>query len=166
MMKKLLIALIAVAASVSANAQFMSNLNNFTAGVVTQDTDGDGVGDIDLPAGFNVEVFAGTDATGALLGSGSSIGFGFFDVGAADIGAATADVFVRIFEGQDFASSLTTGTGVATATGGNVNGVPPELPGSLTSFASGIVVTTVPEPSTIALAVLGLGALALRRRKA
>ena len=91
-MKKLLIALVAVAASVSANAQFMSNLNNFSGGAVLAQ---DGATPIDT--GYTVEVFAGTDASGALLATGSSVGFGFFDAGQADIGAASADVFVRIF---------------------------------------------------------------------
>ena len=160
-MKKLLIALVAVAASVSANAQFMSNLNNFSGGAVLGV---DGATAIDT--GYTVEVFAGTDASGALLATGSSVGFGFFDAGQADIGGATADVFVRIFDTNQagFAGATEFAELATTASGGNVNGVPPELPGSL-NFA-GATLTVVPEPSTVALAVLGLGALALRRRKA
>lgn len=66
------------------------------------------------------------------------------------------DLRVRFFLGD---TDITAQSSVFTAT----PGVPPNPPGNLTSLTGPL--TVVPEPSVIALAVLGAGALLFRRRK-
>jgi len=80
----------------------------------------------------------------------------------------TATLVVRAYNGGDYASSLTRGqSGQFTVSG--LGGTPPTggpaLPSPDLSGLQGFQVTTVPEPATIALGVLGAAALMLRRRK-
>lgn len=157
-MKTRILSLLLLLSGVTANAQFLSNLNNFSGGLVLES---DGL--TPMGTGYTVEVFAGSNASGPLLATGSSVGFGFFDAGQVDIGAPVADVFVRIFDTNPFgfAGSNQFIERVTTATGGDVNGVPPELPGTLAFTGATFF---LPEPSSVALTILGVGLLALRRR--
>jgi hypothetical protein len=67
---------------------------------------------------------------------------------------ATASGAGNLISGESTAITITTGGA----------GAPPSLPANLTGLA-GFELVAVPEPSTIALGVIGLAALALRRRK-
>lgn len=93
------------------------------------------------------------------------------DVTVAGIAAgADADFIVRFYNGASYTASSIRGETkvIDDVTLGGV-GSPPSLPvvlkGKTGSVASPVTATLIPEPSTIALAALGFGALLLRRRK-
>jgi hypothetical protein len=78
---------------------------------------------------------------------------------------AGAEMMVRAWDvtsGATFASALYKGDVTFTVAALGGAGTPPSLPATLANFTS---FTLVPEPSTYALAALGLGSLLLFRRK-
>jgi hypothetical protein len=166
-MKKLILAVAAVMVSVAAFAQGQITFNNRVAGVVdarVTDLSGAGVG-----AGFTAQLFGGAEgsAAGALTAlnptttfrTSSAAAQGYVNGVVVDVpgiaAGGKAAVQMRVFDaggtkvGESNLITITLGGGVL---------VPANLEG-LQPFQ------IVPEPSTIALAVLGIGALLLRRRK-
>jgi hypothetical protein len=80
---------------------------------------------------------------------------------------AAADVRVRAWDvtsGSSFSSALISGSVDFTIASLGGVGTPPSTPASMANFAS-FNLAVIPEPSTYALAALGLGGLLLFRRK-
>jgi len=174
-MKKLLIAIAAVMITASSYGQGAVVFRNRVAGsfdapIVQASNPALGAGEI---AGMKAQLFL-VGAGGALTPLTPTTTFAATTGAAAkylssqDVivpGATGGDVTLRlrVFNGDTYESSLAQGESADfTAT----PGVAPNPPANLTGLGNNnILVTVVPEPSTIALGVLGLGALLLRRRK-
>jgi hypothetical protein len=173
-MKKLILTVAAVMVSVAAFAQGQITFNNRVAGVVdarvTFADTGEGVG-----AGYTAQLFGGPDGTavGALTALNPSTTFrtssaaaqGYVNGVVVDVpGVAPglkAAIVMRVFDpagaaiGESAPIALTLGGGT----------LPPANLEGLQAFTVSGAGAIIPEPSTIALAVLGVGALLLRRRK-
>ncbi len=96
---------------------------------------------------------------------------GLFSAGVATVpfvaGGASADVRVRAWDittGATYDAALTRGSVDFTIASLGGAGTPPSAPVSMANFAS-FSLAVIPEPSTYALAALGLGGLLLFRRK-
>jgi hypothetical protein len=178
-MKKLLLVAACIVASVGALAQGTILFNNVSAGAVAgKITDADGTGL--AGTAFLAQLYAGADANSlAPVGAavtfrtGAAAGFvnaatvaipgvasgsvaSFLQVRAWDAtGGATYDAAVA--SGKHFGSSAIFASGGALGGGGS----PPATPASLANFKG---FSLIPEPSTIALGLLGASALLLRRR--
>lgn len=100
----------------------------------------------------------GTRTTGVGTAAGATATFQV-RAWSADLGATWAEAQLSNATGWIGSSALFT-----SATGGA--GEPPSTPINLNTSVPGFAVTLVPEPSVIALAVLGAGALFFRRKKA
>jgi PEP-CTERM motif len=110
----------------------------------------------------------GVDFTGIAPLSGANAGLFSGNVVTVPFVApgATADVRVRAWDvssGATFSSALISGS-VDFTVGPLGGGSPPAPPASMANFAS-FQLAVIPEPSTYALAALGLGGLLLFRRK-
>jgi hypothetical protein len=143
--------------------------NTFTAGVyyflgTTALTDPTGTADPSL-SGFSLASATGTFNTGIFAGPA---GAGFFNGGAAtiqDYSSGPITFVVVAYNGSDYASSSVRGHSAAFTLPGIATGQTPadEFGAGLQPFQ---VFQAVPEPSTFALAGLGLaGLLIFRRRK-
>jgi len=172
-MKKVILAVAAVMVSVAAFAQGQITFNNRVAGVVDARVtfaDGANIGQ-GVGAGYTAQLFGGVDANtlSALnptttFRTSSAATQGYVNGVVVDVpGIAPglkATVVMRVFDstnaqvGQSAPISITLGGG--TLPPANLEGLQP-----FTATGGGII----PEPSTIALAALGIGALLLRRRK-
>jgi hypothetical protein len=172
-MKKLILAVAAVMVSVAAFAQGQITFNNRVAGVVDARVTfadganaGQGVG-----AGYTAQLFGGADANSlsalspsTTFRTSSAAAQGYVNGVVVDVpGIAPglkATIVMRVFDsssaqiGQSGPISITLGGGT----------LPPANLEGLQAFtvSAGAI---IPEPSTIALAALGVGALLLRRRK-
>ena len=176
-MKKALIAVACAVVSLSTYAQGTLNFNNRVAGV------------LDAPV-FNIDTATRLDGTrfmaqlyaGATADSLAAVGVaapfrtgagaGYINPGAnATVAVATvvpgANAFIRMrawdtTTGATYEAASVRGESsvFSVATGGA--GSPPSLPANLVGLTS---FNLVPEPSTIALGVLGAAALLIRRRK-
>lgn len=174
-MKKLLIALAAVMMTVASYGQGAVVFNNRVAGTfdapIVLATDATvGAGTI---SGMKAQLFlVGTG--GALTALTPATTFRA-DTGTLAKYISSVDVIIpgntgtpvtlvlRAFNGADYESSLARGQSAEFTV---TPSVAPNPPANLTGLGnSPISVSVVPEPSTIALGVLGLGALLLRRRK-
>jgi hypothetical protein len=176
-MKKLILAVAAVMVSVAAFAQGQITFNNRVAGVVDARVTfaaGDPMAGQGVGAGFTAQLFGGPEGTapGALTALNPSTTFrtssaaaqGYVNGVVVDVpGIAPglkAAIVMRVFDsanaavGESAPISITLGGGTLP---------PANLEGLQAFTVSGGVV--IPEPSTIALAALGIGALLLRRRK-
>jgi hypothetical protein len=174
-MKKSLLIIACLVASLSAFAQGTVNFANAGGGVTAPVTNQDG--SRLAGAGFQAQLLVGATAdsltpvatTGFLTGGGAGFFNGgvvtlsahapgsrpFFQVRAWDVSSgATFDAASVRGQSTVFQLGVTTGLG-----GGGSPPAPPAALVGLTSFQ------LVPEPSTIALAILGAGALLLRRSK-
>lgn len=180
-MKKTLTILAALASASAAYAQ--GTITFFSANPINLPGGTAGVG-----AGYTAGLFLANDrntpiGTTTFLTSG---GEGYLN--AVDIpvpgfptGTSNARFVVRVWETAagsynaqttgnrgEFDGTANTGTGTGFTTGslgGPVAGSPPALPPDLGPNFQSFNLVVVPEPSTIALGVLGLGALAMMRRR-
>jgi len=169
-MKKLVLLAAAVMVSLAAHAQGTVNFinkvaaSNLDAPVFVGDASTRASG-----ANFTAQLFAGPSAgnlsaVGAVATFLTGGGAGYFNGGARTIGnvAPGATAFLQVV-----ATDLTTGQVgrsaiFSLATGGS--GTPPSLPANMVGLTS-FTIPVVPEPTTIALGAIGIGALMLRRRK-
>jgi len=169
-MKKLILAVAAAMVSVAAFAQGQVTFNNRVAGVVdARVTFADGSGGVG--AGYTAQLFGGPAGTAdtALTALNPSTTFrtssaaaqGYVNGVVVDVPGVTpglkATIQMRVF---DSSNSNVGSSGPITITLGGGTLPPANLEG-LGAFT----VSVIPEPSTIALAALGVGALLLRRRK-
>ncbi len=166
-MKKLVILL---ACTVIATSAFAQGTINFTNMKPTKQISTD-------PAGASLEgeiaqMYAGT-SDGNLAAVGSPVAFytgkkaGYFSGGVVDVGFNGAGFFqVKAWSGADtFDAALISGmSNVIGLTPGDSTASPPGLPADLAGLEA-FSLTVIPEPGTIALAVLGLAAFFVRRRK-
>ena len=183
-MKKVLLTLAAVAVSVSVMAQGTVNFQNLGGAAVMN-------ADTGLPVGATATdnivtalywAVAGTTDDGQMAQIGphaNFLGNGFFLGGTRTApvtppGAAAAfqvrawDVTTGATFEEALASGLTTAgsSDIFESATGNPTTIPPGIPVNLATAIPAFTVATVPEPSAIALGVLGVGALLfLRRRK-
>jgi len=166
-MKKLVLLL---ACTVIATSAFAQGTINFTNMKPTKQIINDPSG-AKLEGGF-AQLYAGTSADN-LAAVGSPVAFytgtkaGYFKGGVVDVGFNGAGFFqVKAWSGADtFEAALTSGmSNVIGLTPGDSTASPPGLPADLAGLEA-FSLTVIPEPGTIALAVLGLAAFFVRRRK-
>lgn len=182
-MKKLFVLMACLVATVSSYAQGTVNFNTrVTADNVNLRVlglDGNPV----TGANYSAQLFAGPAgaAEAALNPIGSPVSFragnaaGWIDAGAVVVtgvpGGQTATLQLRAWDnttGANYASAQVRGESRTWTTGalGDPGAQPPTVPASLgAGTGNGFQLYVVPEPSTIALGVLGAAALLLRRRK-
>jgi hypothetical protein len=166
-MKKLVLLLACTVIATSAFAQGTINFTNMKPSKqIINDPSG-----AKLEGGF-AQLYAGTSADN-LAAVGSPVAFyegkkaGYFSGGVVDVGFNGAGFFqVKAWSGADtFDAALTSGmSNVIGLTPGDSTASPPGLPADLAGLEA-FSLTVIPEPGTIALAVLGLAAFFVRRRK-
>ncbi|MBI4659206.1 MAG: PEP-CTERM sorting domain-containing protein [Verrucomicrobia bacterium] len=174
-MKKVIIALAALFVMANAYGQGTVQLNNRIPGQVDAKVlmPGGGVGVSD--AAFKAQLYAAGGAdqplsalkavpTTTAFRTGNAAGYIVpVDVTVPGIAAgAKATVVLRVYNGAAFEGSTIFGTSNPINIDLGGAGTPPG-PGSVLAGLQGF--TLVPEPSTIALGILGAAALILRRRK-
>ncbi len=166
-MKKLVLLLACTVIATSAFAQGTINFTNMKPSKQII-TDASGA---KLEGGF-AQLYAGTSADN-LAAVGSPVAFesgkkaGYFSSVVVDVGFSSAGFFqVKAWKGADtFDAALESGmSNVIGLTPGDMNSAPPGLPTNLAGLEA-FSLTVIPEPGTIALAVLGLAAFFVRRRK-
>lgn len=179
-MKKSILTALVASAAVGAFAQgtvVFSNLTGLSPGQPIFNTDGT----TKLTSAYEGQVYESATAGGTFTAVGNIVsvtGTTGYILGGSEVLAGVAggaNVFIEIrawktSEGSSYEAALAnpneTGTGVSIPVAystGNPGGSPPTAAGPLTGFKSFQLV--IPEPSTIALGALGLGALLIRRRK-
>ncbi len=186
-MKKLLFLAVCALATATALAQGTVNFNNRVSAASIDAPVFDVGGTTKLGPTFDAQLYAGPNA-GSLAAVGSVTPFksgvlaGYFAGGSVAISTvapgATASIQVRAWDASGGATSYEAALAAGVHTGESAiiqvatGGVPdpttgiPGFPANLTGLQSfSLVATVVPEPSTIALGLLGAGALLLRRRK-
>ena len=166
-MKKLALLFACTVVAVSVIAQGTVNFTNLKPSKqIINDADGN-----KLEGGF-AQLYAGSTAD-SLNAVGSPVAFydgkkaGYFKGGVVDVGFNGAGFFqVKAWSGADnYESALISGmSNVIGLTPGDSTASPPGLPADLAGLESFSLVV-IPEPGTIALAVLGLAAFFVRRRK-
>jgi len=170
-MKKLLVAVAAVLASVAIHAQGTVNFDNLGLGAPILDFDGTG-------PGTKADAHAALFMNGTMVPGSMTSFFGNTDPAAQYLSAlvvaipgvtpgSAATLQVGAWTGgssYDAANLLSKGLSTAFTVNTGGAGDPPSLPTDLTGF-TGLTLVQVPEPSTIAFGLLGAGALLLRRRK-
>ena len=166
-MKKLVLLLACTVIATSAFAQGTIDFTNMKPGKQII-TDASGA---KVEGGF-AQLYAGTSADN-LAAVGSPVAFyegtkaGYFKGGVVDAGFNGAGFFqVKAWKGADtFDAALESGmSNVIGLTPGDSTASPPGLPADLAGLEA-FSLTVIPEPGTIALAVLGLAAFFVRRRK-
>ena len=190
MKKLLLITALAAVASLSAYGQgSVAFQNNTATRVILQNADGTTTF---VPTGsrFTAELVFAPDGTStdafqtAATRVGNTVTFGpaiglFNGGGRTAAGVVPPGGFglfqVRVWEtasGLDYNTAVASGTGFAGQSGilrvdtGDPTTVPPGTPTQLTaSGLTSFIVSPVPEPSTIALGLLGVGTLLMLRRR-
>jgi hypothetical protein len=166
-MKKTLTILAVLASASAAYAQ--GTINFFSANQVFMPGGTVGVG-----AGYTAGLFLASDRNNPLPGGTTTFltagGEGYLSAVEATVpgfatGSSTAQYVVRVWQtGQTYATSPINGES-AVFTTGSLGGPVPNNPPALPPDANFASFTLVPEPSTYALGALGLGALAMMRRR-
>ncbi|MEC7812280.1 MAG: PEP-CTERM sorting domain-containing protein [Verrucomicrobiota bacterium] len=166
-MKKIVALFACTLIATSAFAQGTINFNNTKPNkqIIT-----DAAGD-PATGGF-AQLYAGTtadslSAVGSPVALGSGKRAGYVTAGSVDVGFNGAGFFqVKAWKGADtFEAALESGmSNVIGLTPGDSTASPPGLPADLAGLEA-FSLTVIPEPGTIALAVLGLAAFFVRRRK-
>jgi hypothetical protein len=183
-MKKLLIALVAVLVTAASYAQGTLNFNTrFSAAAVDAPVYLEAVGGPGPGPAYTAALYTvGAGDSLTLIpdsvttfrdGSSAAALARYVNKGEIAIpGVAAGPVTLRMRAWRTADGSFTTASPDGTFSRGESGnfvvqtlGTPPGAPGDLPSSFTGFIVTTVPEPSTIALGVLGAAALLLRRRK-
>jgi hypothetical protein len=185
-MKKILLTVVAaLGISAGANAQGTFVFNNFTSGAITGPG---GVGyagaTFDVSFYWVAGAFAGTSdqliASGTLytgtaidmIGAGPQIeadqsnGAGFFDGGAPVVAGTSAGAYTLVvvaYEGANYADSQYRGASAPVQVAFVTGATPPNTIAVPTFSVA--PVSVVPEPSTFALAGLGLASLVIFRRR-
>jgi hypothetical protein len=124
---------------------------------------------VGVPVGFRSGVNAGyVQQSGNNLFGGSTVDPVVIITAAAAGGPVTVQLRAWDATSSTYAAALTKGASalLTLASTGNPNGSPPGTPADLTGL-TGFTMTTVsvPEPTTLALVLLGGAALLIRRRK-
>jgi len=153
------------ALAVSAYGQGTLNFNNRVTSAGLDSPVFDVGGTTKLSEGFAQLVVNGT-AVGDPTAMKTAAAAGYFGGGTATIASvapgATASIQVRAWKGAaTFDAAVTKGTSEAFNVTLGGAGSPPSLPANLIGLKS---FSLVPEPSTIALGLIGAAALMLRRR--
>jgi hypothetical protein len=154
-MKKFVLSVLCALVSVSAFGQGTIALSNIGGTPVTVDGAA-------AAAGTTVQYATGP---GELVGTSASIlGAGFFSAGSTTLDGMTGEVTLHL-AGHTGDGNWSYSDAFTVTLGGT--GTPPAPPAALPGGVSLNITTggAVPEPSTIALAVLGGAALMFRRRK-
>ena len=183
-MKKLLVTLAAVLVSVSTFAQGTILFNNrtLTAGDIRVYADGSRTTGAGTLGTVNAQLFTVANGVYTALTPATTFRSGnasFYvnpvDVTAGQPAGTTVSVVMRAWIGADYEAARLGGTsgqsdpftlrlgGANPATGEIIQ--TPDLAGNLGNPMQPFNLTTIPEPSTIALGVLGAVALLYRRRK-
>lgn len=170
-MKKLIIALAAVMISVATYGQAQLNLSNRGGGVEFPIFGPDGT----TPAGLlgNMVAQLYVSEGGSLTPLQPTTGFRVQAGGEAYLSPQAVTVpgnagtpvqlVLRVFQGASYDTALVRGE---TAAFSATPALAPAVPGNLTGLGTGSLrLEAIPEPSTYALAALGLGALVLFRRR-
>jgi len=177
-MKKSLMILACVVASLTAYAQGTVNFSNLGVGLNAPIFDTDGTTRLagnnytaELLVGATASSLQPVNVTANFLSGGAA---GYFQGGVKALqgfaGGSRPFFQVRVWDnrtGSSFDTALNrNASGVLQFSGplGDPGASPPTTPATLAGLQSFSLVV-VPEPSTIALAILGAGALLLRRRK-
>lgn len=158
-MKKFVLSVLCAVVSLSAYGQGTILLSNIGGAPVT-------VGG--AAAGNTVQVSFAT-ADSALVGKTANVlGAGFFSAGESTLEGLTGTVDLRLAGSADSGATWSF-SDTFSVTLGNPGGVPPTPAANAASSIPGLDISAggpvIPEPSTIALAVLGGAALMFRRRK-
>jgi hypothetical protein len=179
-MKKLLVTLAAVLVSASAFGQGTINFTTRIAGTLDAPVfKPDGVTGAGAGTAANAQLFLVTGTTFTALTPATT--FRATPTGAAQnyvIPPATpvtvtgiaarqqATVVLRAWEGASYDTALTRGQSapITITLGGPVAGQPDDFPANLVGL-QGFSMTVIPEPSVMALGLLGAAALLYRRRK-
>jgi len=178
-MKKSILTALVASAAVGAFAQgtvVFSNLTGLSPGQPIFNVDGT----TKLTSAYEGQVYESATAGGTFTAVGNIVsvtGTTGYILGGSEVLAGVAggaNVFIEIrawktSDGSSYEAALAangaTGVSIPVAySTGNPGGSPPTAAGPLTGFKSFNLVN-VPEPTTIALGALGLGALLIRRRK-
>ena len=163
-MKKLLLAALCVAATLSASAQGTVSFANVGGGVNAPVTGPDGL----LGAGFTAQLQL---ADGTNVGDPAPfLANGLFSGGARTIDGVAGGSSVALQVAVSNADGTITGTSNVinvTLGGGGTPPAPPAALSGLTAFdvVGGAAPPVIPEPSTVLLALVGGAALLFRRRK-
>ena len=166
-MKKIIALFACTLIATSSFAQGTINFNNTKPNKqIITDPDGN-----PATGGF-AQLYAGTTedrlaAVGVPVALGSGKRAGYVAGGSVDVGFNTAGFFqVRAWQGADtYDAALVSGkSNVIGLTPGDATSKPPQTPTDLQGLQAFSLVV-IPEPGTIALAVLGLAAFFVRRRK-
>ena len=181
-MKKLIAIAAVVVATIAAQAQGTINFANRGA-FAANGTDAKVLGVSGAPldgAGFMAQLYVGASAS-SLAAVGSPVPFrtgaaaGFVSASTVTTGlagGAAASVAMRAWDastGANYDAATTRGSSAVLSVVLGGGGSPPAVPVDLAGLAgfslAGAGPANIPEPSTVALGLIGAGALFLRRRK-